>query len=72
METSDSTLKTTTAKPKGAVAEGNGAAQTPASEPSRPRPCASQLLKQVSDPTRLQVIQTLAEGERHVAACENN
>jgi ArsR family transcriptional regulator, zinc-responsive transcriptional repressor len=28
-------------------------------------------LKQASDPTRLQVIQTLAEGERHVGAlCE--
>jgi DNA-binding transcriptional ArsR family regulator len=29
---------------------------------------ASILLKQVSDPTRLQVILTLAEGERHVGA----
>src|SRR4051794_16415895 len=29
------------------------------------------LLKQISDPTRLQVIQILAEGERHVGAlCE--
>ncbi len=32
---------------------------------------ASILLKHVSDPTRLQVIMTLAEGERHVGAlCE--
>jgi DNA-binding transcriptional ArsR family regulator len=32
---------------------------------------ASTLLKQVSDPTRLQVILALAEGERHVGAlCE--
>jgi DNA-binding transcriptional ArsR family regulator len=29
---------------------------------------ASMLLKHVSDPTRLQVIMTLAEGERHVGA----
>lgn len=29
---------------------------------------ASMLLKHVSDPTRLQVILTLAEGERHVGA----
>ncbi len=33
---------------------------------------AATLLKQVSDPTRLQVILILAEGERHVGAlCEN-
>ena len=32
---------------------------------------ASTLLKQVSDPTRLQVVLTLSEGERHVGAlCE--
>ncbi len=30
---------------------------------------ASILLKHVSDPTRLQVILILAEGERHVGAC---
>ncbi len=30
--------------------------------------CASILLKHVSDPTRLQVILILAEGERHVGA----
>ncbi len=69
METSDSTLKTTTAKPKGAAAKARAAKD--AGQRTKQAQRASQLLKHVSDPTRLQVILTLADGERHVGAlCE--
>jgi DNA-binding transcriptional ArsR family regulator len=69
METSDSTLKTTPVKPKGAAAKARSAKE--AGQRLKQAQRASALLKHVSDPTRLQVILTLAEGERHVGAlCE--
>src|SRR5438874_6768398 len=70
METTDSGLKTTAAKPKtSASAKARAAKEAVLRLKQAQR--ASMLLKHVSDPTRLQVILTLAEGERHVGAlCE--
>ncbi len=66
-----------------AAATKTSAKSAPAAKTATPRPKgyrgaeqrfhkarrASILLKHVSDPTRLQVILILAEGERHVGAC---
>jgi len=69
METSDSTVKPAPAKPKGAVAKAKAAKE--AGQRLKQAQRASMLLKHVSDATRLQVILTLSEGERHVGAlCE--
>src|SRR5262249_23606950 len=64
METSDPTVKTTAAKPKGASARARAAKE--AGQRLKQAQRAAMLLKHVSDPTRLQVILLLAEGERHV------
>ena len=66
MEMTDSTVKTTTPKAKGAAAKAKAAKEAGARLKQAQR--ASMLLKHVSDPTRLQVILTLSEGERHVGA----
>ncbi|GAC1474854.1 MAG: hypothetical protein NVSMB9_26020 [Isosphaeraceae bacterium] len=66
METSDATVKTTTPKVKSAGAKAKAAKDAGVRLKQAQR--ASMLLKHVSDPTRLQVILTLSEGERHVGA----
>jgi DNA-binding transcriptional ArsR family regulator len=69
METSDPAAKTTSARAKGAAARAR--AGRDAGQRLKQAQRASMLLKHVSDATRLQVILTLAEGERHVGAlCE--
>jgi DNA-binding transcriptional ArsR family regulator len=67
-ESSDGPVKssTTKAKPLGVKAKAAAAKETAARLKQAQR--ASMLLKHVSDPTRLQVIMTLSEGERHVGA----
>ena len=66
MDATDSPSKTMTPKPKSAGAKAKAAKEAGARRKQAQR--ASMLLKHVSDPTRLQVILTLAEGERHVGA----
>ena len=66
METTDSAVKTTAAKPKSAAAKARAVKEAGARLKKAQR--ASMLLKHVSDATRLQVILTLAQGERHVGA----
>ena len=63
--TKTTTLKTVAATPK-AAAKPKAAKEAEARLQQARR--ASILLKHVSDPTRLQVILILAEGERHVGA----
>ena len=58
--------KTTTAAPKGVAAKAK--AQKGIDVRFQQARKAAILLKHVSDPTRLQVILTLSEGERHVGA----
>ena len=65
METID-TVKTATNKPKSATAKAK--ADKEAGQRLKIAQRASMLLKHVSDPTRLQVVMTLAEGEQHVGA----
>src|ERR1700690_2736254 len=67
-ESSDGPVKasTTKTKPLGVKAKAAAAKETAARLKVAQR--ASMLLKHVSDPTRLQVILTLSEGERHVGA----
>lgn len=69
METTGSTAKSTTPKAKSAAALARDAKEAGVRLKQARR--VSILLKHVSDPTRLQVILTLSEGERHVGAlCE--
>ncbi len=69
MDATDPSPKTASPKPKSATAKAKAAKEAGARLKQAQR--ASMLLKHVSDPTRLQVILTLAEGERHVGAlCE--
>ena len=63
-ESSDGPKSATKSKPLGVKAKA-AAAKESASRLKQAQ-CASMLLKHVSDPTRLQVVMTLAEGERHV------
>jgi DNA-binding transcriptional ArsR family regulator len=64
MGSTDATVRTATTKPKGGASKAAKEAALRLKQAQR----ASMLLKQVSDPTRLQVVLTLAEGERHVGA----
>jgi DNA-binding transcriptional ArsR family regulator len=67
MVTTDSSLKTDTSRGKGSRGRGARDAGQRLKQAQR----ASILLKQVSDPTRLQVVLMLSEGEKHVGAlCE--
>lgn len=66
METSDAKGKSAAVKAKGAAAKAKSVKDAGARLKHAQR--ASTLLKHVSDPTRLQVILTLSEGERHVGA----
>ena len=66
MSTADSAVKSTGAKPKGAAKQAKAAKDAVLRLKQAQR--AAMLLKHVSDPTRLQVILTLFEGERHVGA----
>src|SRR3954469_1477125 len=66
MDATDTPVKTVSPKPKGAAAKAKAAKEAGARLKQAQR--ASMLLKHVSDPTRLQVILTLSEGERHVGA----
>ena len=66
METTDAALKTAAAKPMSAAAKARAAKDAGARLKQAQR--AAMLLKHVSDATRLQVVLTLAEGERHVGA----
>ncbi len=69
MEPSDATAKSTAPKAKSAAARAKAAKEAGVRLKQAQR--ASMLLKHVSDPTRLQVILTLSEGEQHVGAlCE--
>ena len=69
METSDPAVKPTTARPKSAAAKARAAKEAGARLKQARH--AAILLKHVSDATRLQVVLTLAQGERHVGAlCE--
>jgi DNA-binding transcriptional ArsR family regulator len=69
MSTADSAVKTASPKTKSASSKAKAAKEAGARLKVAQR--ASMLLKHVSDPTRLQVILTLSEGERHVGAlCE--
>jgi DNA-binding transcriptional ArsR family regulator len=68
VETSDA-LKAVGGKPKGAGARAKSARG--AEQRLKQAQHTAMLLKHLSDPTRLHVILTLAEGERHVGAlCE--
>src|SRR5207302_11211324 len=64
MATADSSVKVETAKDS--KSKSKAARETELRFKKAQR--AAILLKQASDPTRLQLIQTLAEGERHVGA----
>jgi DNA-binding transcriptional ArsR family regulator len=69
MDSTDTTARTSTTKPKRGASKGKAAKESALRLKQAQR--AAMLLKHVSDPTRLQVILTLAEGERHVGAlCE--
>ncbi len=69
MDATGSSAKTVTPKAKSAGAKARAAKEATARLKQAQH--ASMLLKHVSDATRLQVILTLAEGERHVGAlCE--
>ncbi len=69
MATTKTTSLKTIATPKAPAAKPKGAKEAEVRLQQARR--ASILLKHVSDPTRLQVILILAEGERHVGAlCE--
>lgn len=63
-------VKPTTVKPAAAPKPSVGKSRSSSDSEQRLRLArrAAILLKHVSDPTRLQVILTLAEGERHVGA----
>ena len=65
METADS-AKSSSMKPKSATAKAKAAKEAGSRLKVAQR--ASMLLKHVSDPTRLQVVMTLAQGEQHVGA----
>jgi DNA-binding transcriptional ArsR family regulator len=60
------TVKTTIPKAPGAKAKATSAKE--AEQRAKKARNASILMKQVSDPTRLQVVLMLAEGEKHVGA----
>jgi DNA-binding transcriptional ArsR family regulator len=66
MDATDTPAKTVTPKAKSATAKAKAVKEAGVRLKQAQR--ASMLLKHVSDPTRLQVILTLAEGERHVGA----
>jgi len=66
MESTDSLVKSAAKAKKTAAAKAKAAKEAGARLKQAQR--ASMLLKHVSDATRLQVILTLAEGERHVGA----
>ena len=66
MKTSDAKGKSAAVKAKGAAAKAKSVKDAGARLKQAQR--TSTLLKHVSDPTRLQVILTLSEGERHVGA----
>ena len=66
MESMDAPTKNASAKAK--TAAGKAKAAKDAGQRVKQAQRASMLLKHVSDPTRLQVILTLSEGERHVGA----
>ena len=66
MPTIDPSAKTAAAKPKSAASLARAAKDAGARLKQAQR--AAMLLKHVSDATRLQVVLTLAEGERHVGA----
>ncbi len=69
MDATDTSVKAVTPRPKSAGAKAKASRDAGARLKQAQR--ASILLKHVSDATRLQVILTLAEGERHVGAlCE--
>ena len=69
MDATDTPVTTATPKAKGAGAKAKAAKEAGLRLKQAQR--ASMLLKHVSDPTRLQVVLTLAQGERHVGAlCE--
>lgn len=63
-ESSDGPKSATKSKPLGVKAKAAAAKESASRLKQAQR--ASMLLKHVSDPTRLQVVMTLAEGERHV------
>ena len=67
METTDSP-KTGAPKSKGMSATAKAKAVKDAGQRLKVAQRASMLLKHVSDPTRLQVVMTLSEGEQHVGA----
>lgn len=70
METSDATVKSTAARTRAGAAKARATKE--AGQRLKTAQRAAILLKHVSDPTRLQVILTLSEGERHVGAlCEH-
>jgi DNA-binding transcriptional ArsR family regulator len=66
--TKTSTARTATAAPRTTAARKAAAASKEAEQQLQQARRASILLKHVSDPTRLQVILILSEGERHVGA----
>jgi DNA-binding transcriptional ArsR family regulator len=66
MSTTDSGVKAPGPKSKSAASKAKAAKE--AGLRLKQAQHASMLLKHVSDPTRLQVILTLSEGERHVGA----
>lgn len=69
MPTADSATKTLGPKSRSAATRSKSAKEL--AQRQKQAQQASMLLKHVSDPTRLQVVLTLAEGERHVGAlCE--
>jgi DNA-binding transcriptional ArsR family regulator len=64
MATVESTMKTSASKARA----GKGKTTTPSEQRLKRAQRASFLMKQMSDPTRLQIILMLSEGERHVGA----
>ncbi len=71
VESSEGPAKAAASKVKPLGVKAKAAAAKEAAVRLKQAQRASMLLKHVSDPTRLQVILTLAEGERHVGAlCE--
>jgi DNA-binding MarR family transcriptional regulator len=68
VESSDGQGKPPASKVKAPGVKAKAAAAKEAAGRLKQAQRASMLLKHVSDPTRLQVIMTLAEGERHVGA----
>jgi DNA-binding transcriptional ArsR family regulator len=68
VESSEGQAKAPASKVKAPGVKAKAAAAKEAAARLKQAQRASMLLKHVSDPTRLQVIMTLAEGERHVGA----